>query len=848
MLTNSSSRDVLKQFLLILIPLLVLLFVTAAAHYYTNLHLSKVNREAVETLNIDLAREAIEGELRSVVSDLMFLSQLNELQTILQTKNPAQRKNLEHELLAFSRAKGLYDQIRYLDNKGNEIVRINYQNGNPSLVASTHLQNKAKRYYFRKTLALRAGQAYISPFDLNVEQGRIETPYKPVIRFATPLYDLSGQKHGILILNFLGDKLLHRFRQASANIADHIHLLNQDGFWLSSPQPEDAWGFMFDERRSFAKSYPTAWQQITSKSNGRFESTAGLFHFSSVYPAQTISQPGTTQHVWKIVALSPPALYKIEPWSFFKRHLSVYGTLVPLLLLAAFVIAQISIKNRKVNAQSDYERRFRHTLESIQLAAVSLGKQGNVLFCNDYLLKQIGWQDDEVIGKDWLTEFVAEQDQQATQNMLAEATKTKTIPATYEMWLKTSSGDPRLFAWNNTLSFDTTGEVSHITFIGEDITEQRRTEEQLRVLSRAVEQSPNPVIIANTAGIIEYVNKKFTQLTGYTSEEAIGRSPSILKSGETDSAEYKKLWETISSGKEWRGLFHNRRKNGELYWEYTAISPIRNSEGEITHFLAVKEDITERIRLEEEVKQRDRELAHSRALAVVGRMASMIAHDLRNPLSSIKMGLQILGKRVIELGENEGWDAEVKEIGHIALEQVRYMENIMADLLQFSSPDALQLEWLNVDKLLDMTVSSTEKTIKEINATVITEYQPQLPTIHGDATRLRQVFSNLILNALQASENINRTPEIHIYAQLELFDSSPRVIIKLCDNGQGFNPDQAEKLFEPFYTTRAKGTGLGLAIVKRILDQHDGTIRLTANPAGGTCVTVILPTGPILQN
>lgn len=105
---------------------------------------------------------------------------------------------------------------------------------------------------------MRAGQVYISPFDLNMEQGRIETPYKPVIRFATPIYDLSGQKRSILVLNFLGDKLLHRFKQAAANIANHIHLLNQDGFWLSSPQPEDAWGFMFDERRSFAKAYPTA--------------------------------------------------------------------------------------------------------------------------------------------------------------------------------------------------------------------------------------------------------------------------------------------------------------------------------------------------------------------------------------------------------------------------------------------------------------------------------------------------------------------------------------------------------------------------------------------------------------
>lgn len=848
MAISVNARNVLKYFFLILIPLFALLLITVAAHYYANLHLSKVNREADESLNIDLARETIESELKNVVSDLMFLSQLNELQAIIQTPNPTQRKNLEHELLAFSQAKGLYEQIRYLDNKGNEIIRINYQNGKPYVVAKTQLQNKARRYYFRNTFALHAGQVYISPFDLNVEEGRIEVPYKPVMRFATPLYNRTGQKNGILVLNFLGDKLLYRFKQAAAKIADHIHLLNYEGFWLSGPQPEDAWGFMFDERRSFAKTYPAAWQHIANKASGRFESATGLFSFTSVYPTQTAAQPEATQHAWKIVSVTPPTLYKTNAWSFFDRHISVYGTLVPLLLLGAFVIAQFRVKNHNVKAQSDYERRFRNTLESVQLAAVSLGKQGDVLFCNDYLLKKIGWQRTEVIGEDWLTKFVAKQDQQATQNLLNEAIKTRTIPATDEMWLRTYGGDPHLFAWNNTLSFDTHGEVSHITFIGEDITEQRRTEEQIHILSRAVEQSPNPVIITSTVGIIEYVNPKFTELTGYTAEEAIGQSPSILKSGETDSDDYQELWETISRGKEWRGLFHNRRKNGELYWEYTAISPIRNSEGEITHYLAVKEDITERKRLEDEVEQRDRELAHAQALAVVGRMASMIAHDLRNPLSSIKMGLQILGKRVTKLGHDKERDEEAKEIGHIALDQVRYMENILADLLQFSRPDALQPEWLNVDKLLDITVSSTERTIKKHNAKVITEYQPQLPTIHGDATHLRQVFSNLILNALQATENNDCTPEIRIHTYLELFDSSPRIIVELRDNGQGFKPGQAEKLFEPFYTTRAKGTGLGLAIVKRILDQHHGIIHLTANPTGGTCVTVILPTGPIHQN
>lgn len=134
------------------------------------------------------------------------------------------------------------------------------------------------------------------------------------------------------------------------------------------------------------------------------------------------------------------------------------------------------------------------------------------------------------------------------------------------------------------------------------IIKHQRVEEQLRKLSHAVEQSPSTVVITNTAGNIEYANPKFTQLTGYTPGEAIGKNPRILKSGKTPPEEYKRLWETITAGGEWRGELCNRKKNGELYWEDVSISPIRNPEGVITHFVAVKEDITERKRAEEELK------------------------------------------------------------------------------------------------------------------------------------------------------------------------------------------------------------------------------------------------------
>ena len=162
------------------------------------------------------------------------------------------------------------------------------------------------------------------------------------------------------------------------------------------------------------------------------------------------------------------------------------------------------------------------------------------------------------------------------------------------MSLNTERGKGRVFPVEitaNYLGFD--GKEYTFAF-ARDLTERKRTEAQLRNLSRAVEQSPASVVITDTNGTIEYVNPKFTQLTGYTQEEAVGKTPRLLKSGMQSTAFYQQLWQTILSGREWRGEFANRKKNGEIYWESASVVPIRNSDGTVTHFLAVKEDITER--------------------------------------------------------------------------------------------------------------------------------------------------------------------------------------------------------------------------------------------------------------
>jgi PAS domain S-box-containing protein len=840
-----------RRFLLIFLPLIAVLVIAGGLHFFADYEKARVARESSESLNVELARKMIVADIDAVITDVLFLGRYVESQSTTPQYSRTHLKRIGEMFLHFAQQKRMYDQVRMLDVSGHEIVRVNFNGGSPQIIAATQLQKKSQRYYFREATKLESGQVYISPLDLNIEDGELQTPYKPMMRFATPVFDLTGKRKGIVVLNYFGERLINHFRLAAANIADHIELLNEDGYWLSSQHPGEAWGFMFDNGLKYADRYPLEWKYLQEYDHDQIYTDRGLFTFATLSPTSTarrvielrpdatveisdpLQSPGIT---WKIVAHLPPSAFGASVTDFIEQHQLLYGSMLLLLLVVAVLLAKARHRYHWAELLHEYERRFRRTLEDIELAAISVDRKGTATFCNDHFLAITGWQRDEIEGQDWIERCVPETEQPVVRDILRQIDHPLALPNHYELTVLDHQGNGHLISWNNTLSYDAEGRVSGVTAIGEDITEQRQNEEELRKLSRAVEQSPSIVMITNRQGIIEYVNPKFTEVTGYNADEVIGKNPNILKSDEKDPQEYLALWQTLERGEEWRGEFHNRKKNGELFWESASISVIRDNDGEITHYLALKEDITRRKTLEQTVVERNRELADAQALAVMGRMASMVAHDLRNPLSSIKMGWQILGKKYAK-------DRDVRELRDIAQEQIHYMEDILTDLLTYSRPDAIRLEWLSIDRLLDSTLGLIQKRIDDVGVAVETNYAAGLPTLPGDPNKLRQAFSNLILNAAQATEcNPLKARHIKVETSLHLGDTGTAIHVRICDNGCGLDPDSIDRFFEPFYTTRAKGTGLGLTIVKQIAMQHGGEVYLSLNEAKGTCAEFILPT------
>lgn len=824
------------------------LLAVSLLHYFTERHVERATRETGERLNVELGRTALARTLAGVVDDLRYLAEHSEGRALFDPATPGAPAQLGEMLRVFTRQKRVYDQVRFLDSRGMEMVRVNSSAGSAVVVPDAELQNKADRYYFRDAIRLDPGEIYFSPLDLNVEHGQVELPPRPMIRLGTPVRDRGGEKAGVLILNYRGDTLLHIFRTAAANIADHVMLLNRDGHWLSSPNRDDEWGFMLEHGRSFAAMHPEAWQRILEQDSGRFAARDALYTFATLSPtlaardglpanAAAGARP-TNGERWKIVARLPVERLVPAPAAFVRSYLWLYSILFGLGALSALLLAQAIVRHRLAEAQLAFGQRFREILENVSLLALGLDRDGRVVFGNDALCALVGRSRDALIGRDWLETLVADEHRERSRALFHNMVFTRAALPRHECALQTATGARRLIAWSTARLTDAEGKVIGVTCIGDDVTEAREAEQALRKVSRAVEQSPSTVMITDAHGAIEYVNPKFTQLTGYTLEEVRGGSPRILKSGETGPQEYERLWRTILSGGEWRGVFHNRKKSGELYWEAACISPIRDASGAITHLLAVKEDITERRRLEEEVERRTQDAARNQALAEVGRMASMIAHDLRNPLSSIKMTLQIFGRR-----PPKRWKPEERELQEISLEQVRHMEEILSDLLTYSRPDSLEREWISIDRVLDSAVLVAQKHIAERGVQLSTRYRPGLPTVLADAGKLRQAFANLLENAAQATEGIgDRRPEIEIATELELRDDGPWIRVEIFDNGSGLAPGHEERVFEPFYTTRARGTGLGLAIVRRTVELHGGGVTLHQAGRSRTCATVLLPT------
>ncbi|MFZ4538368.1 ATP-binding protein [Propionivibrio sp.] len=382
-----------------------------------------------------------------------------------------------------------------------------------------------------------------------------------------------------------------------------------------------------------------------------------------------------------------------------------------------------------------------------------------------------------------------------------------------------------------------------------DITQRKAAEDQLGKLSLAVEQSPESIVITNLCGEIEYVNEAFARNVGIPREQLIGRNPRILKSGKTPPATYVALWDALTHGRPWKGEFINRRQDGSEYVEFAIITPLRQSDGRVTHYVAVKEDITEKKRMGEEldrhrhhleglVVSRTAELATARDSAESANRAkssflSNMSHEIRTPMNGI-LGMAYLLRR----GGVTPLQAEM-------LDKIdasgRHLISVINDILDLAKIDAdkltLEQRDFRLADVLNAVFAVLGDSVRAKGLALHIDLASVPQALYGDATRLSQALVNYLSNALKFTERGRITLKGRLIEETE---SGYRLRFEIIDTGIGLTAEQQKNLFQAFVqadsstTRKYGGSGLGLALTQRIAQLMGGEVGVVSTPGQGS--------------
>jgi len=392
----------------------------------------------------------------------------------------------------------------------------------------------------------------------------------------------------------------------------------------------------------------------------------------------------------------------------------------------------------------------------------------------------------------------------------------------------------RWFAWEETALRDDAGAIVAIRAVGRDITRQRLAEEQFYRLSRAVEQSPVSIVITDLDGHAQYVNSKFTAVSGHTLEDLLDSNIEVLRDGHPNEASFQRFWETVRAGGEWRGELSTRRGDGGTVWESVKVSCLRSPAGEITNYLCLREDVSERKRLEHELRQ-------AQKMESLGTLAGGIAHDFNNLLAIINGYAEFCQQGAQEPAALQKCLREIHRAAQRASGLVR-------QILTFSRKTEVRFAPLDLNQLCRDLVALLAETFPR-TVTFQDDLQDRLPPLLADQNQLQQIVLNLCVNARDAMPSggiISLATGTHSGASLQRLGADPSrtyACLQVGDTGTGMSAEVRARIFEPFFTTKLgnQGTGLGLAVVYGIVVAHHGFIDVDSTPGSGSTFSVYLP-------
>ena len=484
------------------------------------------------------------------------------------------------------------------------------------------------------------------------------------------------------------------------------------------------------------------------------------------------------------------------------------------------------------------EERYRSLVETSFDWIWEIGPDGRYTYASPRVRELLGYAPEEVLGRTPF-DFMPPAEAQRVQTAFAAIAAQRQPFTAIENVNQHRDGRLVVLETSGVPIFAADGTWLGYRGMDRDVTKRVEAERTLRLQGAALQAAANAVVITDRQGLIEWVNPAFVALSGWEAHEARGKNPGILiKSGDHEPDFYRQMWETILAGEVWRGEVTNRRKDGSRWIEEMTITPLRDARGDITHFIAIKQDVTQQ-------KAMELHLLQTQRLEAVGTLASGIAHDLNNILSPI---LMVSGLIRTKLTADED-----KELLAMMVREARRGADIIRQLLTFSRGLEGQRRIVQPRYILKELVTMMRETFpREIE--LHHEIAPELWAVEADHTQLHQILLNLCVNARDALADGG---QLHLRATnltLERDDAllpaanrpGPYICIEVRDTGHGIPPEILHRIFDPFFTTKpqGKGTGLGLSTVLGLVQRHEGFVTVASAPGEGARFKVYLPATP----
>jgi PAS domain S-box-containing protein len=462
--------------------------------------------------------------------------------------------------------------------------------------------------------------------------------------------------------------------------------------------------------------------------------------------------------------------------------------------------------------------------------------QGNFTFVNRAFLEAYGYSEEEILGKHYRV-VRSPRNARILEDEISEDTNHGGWRG--ELTNRRKDGSEFPISLSTSVVRDKEGKAFGLLGVAADISERKQTEEALTKLSSAVEQAVDGVIITTKAGIIEYVNPAWEKMTAFSREDAIGKTPRILKSGKQGDSVYRAMWKTISNGEVWKGSLINKRKSGELFHAEVSIAPIFEENHTITHFVAIERDVTEHRQLEQQLIQ-------ALKMEGIGTLAGGVAHDFNNLLGII------LGHASLLEGRKQDSTKFSRSVEAIST-AVQRGAGLVRQLLTFARKTETVFELVSANETVGELVQMLRETFPRTIEFSL-NLSKDLPPIYADRNQLYQALLNLCVNSRDAMPTVGtisiRThtiPRSKLQAKYANAIEEKYILITVSDTGIGMDEATRSRIFEPFFTTkeRGKGTGLGLSVVYGVVDSHNGFIDVESEVGHGTTFNLYFPVSPL---